>query len=553
MFHANRMSWRHGRPRRLRLAGLLLLAGAWQGTRLRAETPPKPAGRVPLSALGFPGYSVSLLHAGASMATIHMLDSTHVLFTYSLRSLVPRLPGDDVNDTDRQVAAVLVEAPSGKVLSRATWHLHDHGRYLWNVGPGVFVIRIGNDLSVLAPLQGLQAGQEPFRRYSLPHRPGQPVLVTGSPDGKVVTVEMESERQAVLGDEDTGPRRPKHYTLEFFRLAAGDKAGPPIQISGAGAVGSPVLLRLALDGDGYLWAEDKARGRWEVSFNEFGGKQENLAPVLSSCHPRLNLLSRSQFMVETCRGTDQEPMLAAYGFDGHENWQEPFGESLQPPTLALAPEAGRFAMSRLVASSGGAPVSGLGNDDPLSQEIRVYQTESGDMLLHVQCAPAVRSAENFDLSSDGRTLVVLGPETMDFYKLPELNARDRKDLAEVQAMTPPPGSGPVGLAKITRPIEAPLPVGGGDAVRGADEPPAAVAGGEGAATLATAAGIAASAATAPPPAARLPDAANGSADRKGLDPDTVSGDPAAGTPRKAPTLLNPGEKPEFKGQSTTPK
>ncbi len=522
-----------------------------------AETPPKPAVRVPLNELGFPGYAVSLFHAGASMATVHVLDGSHLMFTYSLRSLVPRLPGDDANDTDRQVAAVLIEVPSGKVLARTKWHLHDHGRYLWSVGGGVFVVRTGSDLSVVAPLQGLAAGAEPFRRYPLPHRPGLPVMIEGSPDGKIVTVELESEKQAAAGDEATnGTRKRKHYTVEFFRLTPGPSLKDPIGVAGAGAVGSPGLLRLPIDGDGYLWAEDGQRGKWTVSFNEFGGKQEKLAPVLSSCHPRLSLLSRSQFLAETCRGSDQEPMLAAYGFDGHENWQEQFGEALQPPTIALAPGAGRFAMSRLLASSGGAPVSGLANDDPISQEIRVYQTESGDMLLHVHCVPAVRSAENFDLSPDGKTLAVLGPETLDLYRLPELSARDRKDLAEAQAMTPPEGTGSVLLAHITRPIETSQEVDGGGDVAAASTPAAAPVI-VGAPAVAPASSVSAS-----PGAGRVssPAAAPETSGRAaamqgsgGLAAGIAGGDAVGDAPRKPPSLLKPGEAPEFKGQSGAPK
>lgn len=552
MFSEGQKRWWRAQGSRLYVAGLALFCLIAAPVAGVAETPPKPAVRIPLSALGFPGYSVSLLHAGASMATVHMLDSTHLLFTYSLRSLVPRLPGDDVNDTDRQVEAVLVEVPSGKVLSQAKWHLHDHGRYLWSVGQGVFVVRAGNDLSLLAPMQGLAAGSESLRRYSLPHRSGRPVLVQGSPDGRMLTVEMETELEPALGDDPPEGRKRHHYTLEFFRLMPGQKPGEAINVSGAGAIGSPIQLGLAMDGDGYLWAEDGERGKWMVSFNEFGGKQEKLAPVMSSCHPRLSLLSRSQFLVETCRGSDDTAMLSAYAFDGHENWEEPFGQTLQPPTLSLSPAAGRFALSRLVASSGGAPVSGLAHDDPITQEIRVYQTESGDMLLHVLCAPAVRSAENFDLSPDGKSLVVLGPETLDVYHLPELTARDRKDLAEVQSMTPPVGAGPVVFARITRPIAAPETVAGGNAVRAADEPAATMAvgssapsgralGGSAAGTIAAAANNSAG----PVRAAR--------AEERGIEPGAVNGDPGAGKPRKAPTLLNPGETPEFKDKSAEPK
>ena len=107
-----------------------------------------------------------------------------MLFTYSLRSLVPRVPGEEANDSARQVAAVLLEVPSGKVLARTKWRLHDHGQYLWNVGRGVVVVRSGSELSFIAPLEASLDAGEPLRRYALPHRPGVPVAVQGSPDGR---------------------------------------------------------------------------------------------------------------------------------------------------------------------------------------------------------------------------------------------------------------------------------------------------------------------------------------------------------------------------------
>jgi hypothetical protein len=547
MFPARVSRWPQTRRIVQGIAGAVLTCGLGPGLVVHAEAPPKPAFRVPLKELGFPGYVTSLMHVGASVAGVHMLDDSHALFTYSMRSLVPRLPGDDANDTDRQVGAVLVELPSGKVLARTKWHLHDYGQYLWSLRGGNFVVRSGSELSLIAPLQSLAAGDDPFLRIALPHRNGHPEMVVGSPDGKVITVELSSAAEP--GPEDDGmARKRKHYTLEFFRLRSLAKGVLP-EISGAGAVGSPVPLHLPLDGDGYLWAEDGERGKWSVTFNEFGGKQQRITSLLSSCHPRLDLLSRSQFLAETCRGSDQRPMLAAYGFDGHENWEEEFGEALQPPMLKLAPEAGRFALSRLSASTGGGGTSSgstLAGDDTVGQELRVYQTESGDLLFHLQCVPAMRSSENFDLSPDGRTLVLLGPETLDFYKLPELSAKDRKELAEVQTMTPPMGAGPVLLTRITRPIAAPEePAGRPAPDLGADRGERAAQTSEpsGKGTVETQAGAS---------SAGEPRAGMVAADVGRVSAAPAGGAPAETEARKRPTLLNPGEHPEFKGQSSNP-
>lgn len=527
------------------MAALTLVAC---GHCLAAEKPAVAEQQILLGDLGFPGYSVALVHAGASMATVHVLDKTHVLFTFSLRSLVPRLPGETAKDS-RLVAAEVVEVPTGKVLARTEWHLHDHGHYLWSAGQGVFVLRVGQELSLFAPLRGLASGTS-FERTALPHRPGQPELIESSPDGRILMIQMqhleEEPPDAAAGDEE--PKR-KRTTIEFYRLSQDQPDEPEraVKIKPAGVVGSPGFLRLALDGDGYLWAEDDHRNQWAVSFNEYEGKPQSLAAVHSLCAPTLRLLSRSQFAALSCR-TDTSPELTVYGFDGHENWEEPFGDTLQAPTFVSAPNAGRFAFSRFYATSSGSGVNGLGVDSPLSEEIRVYGTESGDLLLHVQCDPAARTAENFDLSADGRTLAVLGAKSLDLYTLPGLTAKDLKDLAEVETMRPPEAHGPVILRRITRPIHAGAPET--EEAAGAEETTAA-----GAAVTATSAAPVEAPAGAVVPGGSGVDAgavSRAPAGNAAAAASAESNAPAAEAPRKAPTLLNPGESPEYKSHNASP-
>ena len=503
----------------------VLLAGAIPA--IAAKTPP-PTVKLPLAALGFPGYPVALMHAGASMATIHVLDNTHLLFTYGLRSLVPRLPGDDENDHDRMVGAEVIEVPSGKILARTEWHLHDYGRYLFNVGHGVFVLRSGDDLSVLTPLRGLPNGTA-FQRTALPHRPGHPELVGGSPDGEIVTIELQRKPDDTAeGDEQ--PRR-KHTTIEFYRLVLPSDAKEPIELHAAGVVGSPGLLRLALDGDGYLWAEDAAQARWSVSFEEFQGKGQNLTAIDSSCSPRMDLLSRSQFAVISCRGSDDVQALTVYGFDGHENWEQHFGESLEAPAFVAAPAAGRFAMSRLSATSTTSLPGLPGDNGTLSQEIRVYGTISGELLLALQCVPAARTPENFDLSPEGKTLAVLGSDSINLYTLPELSQRDRLDLQDAASMMPPSATGPVVLRRITRPVAEEQAVTSEETTAPQPSQPRTVSG-----------DVAASATIAKPGDAEAP-AVAAATPTPPAQMGSVGDTPG---PRKPPTLLAPGEQPEYK-------
>ncbi len=388
-------------------AAIALTVGLCPKPMIAGEKPPVPAMRVPYNELGFPGYAPALMRVGTySMSTLHMLDSKHVLFTFSLRSLVPRLPGDDERDTDRLVAAEIIELPEGKVVARTQWRLHDHGRYLWRAGHGLFILRTADELSAFAPLRGLESGH-PFERIAIPHRPGLPVVVATSPDGAILTVQVQEPGQTDDTELDGTPMR-RHAIIEFYRISTSSAPEGPVELKPAGpVVGSPNFLHLPLDGDGYLWAENQNRGNWLVTFNEFGGKQEKLATIHSSCGPRLSLLSRGEFLAETCRGMDEAPMLASFGFDGHENWEEPVGTNLQPPTIVTAAEAGRFAISRLTTNSGGS--SGTSTENPMAQELRVYQTESGDMLLRLQCSNPIRTSENFDLSPGWQHAGGVGP------------------------------------------------------------------------------------------------------------------------------------------------
>jgi hypothetical protein len=140
---------------------------------------------------------------------------------------------------------------------------------------------------------------------------------------------------------------------------------------------------------------------------------------------------------------------------------------------------------------------------------------SGDLLLHVECSPVIKTAENFDLAPDGSEVAVVRDGKIVLYKLPPLSKHDREDITEVAAFAPPAGTGPVSLDKIT----TPRPV---MALRQKDGP-ATLAAGPASATVTSS-------------------VAAGS--------EAVEDTPAPA--RKPPTLLNPGEKAEMPGKDNSP-
>jgi hypothetical protein len=482
--------------------------------------------KIPLASLGYQGASQSFLDAGASMLTVNFLDDRHLLVTFSERNLVPRLAGDPEEHDDRLVAGEVVEVATGKVLAKTEWHMHDHARYLWPLGRGRFLLRIEDTLYTMAPLARLLGGDEgavnPFQRTVVPGRQLRPTLVYTSEDGGMLTVESQVNVAKGTGAIEVSNTTvaPQTVTLmDFFRLEGEGSAGSPLAVTPAGEVRSPEPFYLPITADGYMWPQPSGNGKWALTFDDFTGKTRSVATLESSCSPRVEMVSASEFVAMTCRGAAERIRMGSYGMDGTETWQEDVGD-YGTPTFAYAPAAGRFAVSHRTEAptppgglAGLMSGKGLGQapngvvEQPSSegQEVRVYQNASGDLLLKVQVSPALKTAENFDLSADGTEAVVTKDGQVLVYKLPGLSKRDKEDIAEVAKFAPAATTGAVRLTLLTGPAANPvrrkLPM-----------------------TAATAGVV---------PAVDVPTQTAGDA-------------PANASPgRKPPTLLKPGEKPEF--------
>ncbi len=490
-------------------------------TARAADKQPVPSARISLQKLGFPGVSAGFLNVGASVLTVNFIDDQHLLVTYGMRGLVKRLPGDPDTDEDREVAAVIVDVPSGKVAARTEWHLHDHGRYLWPMGHGRFMLRVGGSLSTFSPLANLH--NEPFRRVAFPTRGLNVAGVMASPEGGVLTVESQIPAQhngvATWADVQSAQMG---AVLDLYRLSGEGTPESPLAITSPRSVKSSHSMSFPIDEDGFLWASNEGRDMhaWTVNFYAFApaGKKNPVVvgQMQSSCQPRLMIASRSEYVALTCRGTDTQMKLATYGFDGHENWEEPMDLD-SSIAFAFAPSAGRFAMSRITAAlAAKTDANGLPSDPTFKQEVRVYQTESGDLVLKATTTPAFKTAENFDLSADGRVAALVQNGEIAIYQLPAPSERDRKASQEVAKFAPPPG----GNSELS--LE-------GVVVR--EQPGETVAG------------------NAPRAAAPVVGATNQAAAdtaAQATRPVTTASMDSATPARKAPTLLLPGEKAEFK-------
>jgi hypothetical protein len=296
-----------------------------------------------------------------------------------------------------------------------------------------------------------------------------------------------------------------------------------------------------IDEDGFLWTSNESRdpNDWAVSFHAFApaGKKNPMVvgQIHSTCQPRILIASRSEYIALTCLGSDTHMKLATYGFDGHENWEEPMDVD-SSIAFSFAPGAGRFAVSRIADSVPAVTAGNLLTTQPAEarQEVRVYQTESGDLMLKAPTTPPIKTAENFDLSADGKLVALVRDGDIQIYQLPAPSERDRKAAAEVAKFAPPPG----GNAELSL---------AGIVVR--EQPGETVAGN--APRVATPVTAGAGGPTASVPGANNPAAADNAAQATVPVTKTAA---ATALVRKPPTLLLPGEHAEFKDkrQQQTP-
>jgi hypothetical protein len=543
--------------------GVLVTGTAW----CAVPRGPQPVVRIPLENIGFPGYSANLMQIGPSVLTVNFADATHLLVTYSLRGLVERAEDDDPNEQPRAVGGLLVELPSGKVVARTRWHMHDYAQYLWPLGDGRFLVRIGRKLLAIAPAANLASGNAFHETLFL--EPKQPIdLVVVSTDGKLVTVESSPRKRVRPAQPVLTPRVPATQTAAD--PAASSSSGPGtaaanadadteeepavparrvetfdfLRVTGAGTPASPVhavlagsalvgnMARLPLSSEGYLYATREVKSTWRMKFESFDGEVRPLSTVESSCPPHLQFVGPAQFLTFTCRGADDRLMLSSFDFVPVERWEDPMRGNNAFVHFAYAPEAGRFLISRVISilqmPPGGASMTALGAVDTVQeqltqQEVRVYQTASGDMPFRMNADPVSRTGQNFDISADGMSVLVVRGGAIEIYALPPLGAADRKELAEVNALRPPE-------QKNDRVVLAQL-------LKRAGGKPSQEEETDEAAPVAAKASAASAAA-----AATVPPVTTPAATPTPVAPTATQGDDNA--PRKPPSLLNPGEKPD---------
>jgi len=515
----------------------------WMVLPVQAAVAHDPAAgpvRIPLEPMGYQAQSTEFMLAGSSMLTVDFVDQNHLLITFGVRRLMKRDPNDPVDDADRTIGAFLVELPTGKVLARTEWRLHDRSQYLWNLGHGRFLLRVRDRLTTFGPMASADPN-DAFRETPLLNVDRHLVAVLVSSDGDLLTLETTKWAMRSADPSQGFSTDPAPVQINFYRLASDTKG---LIASWAGAIRTRTAVALPLTAAGRLDMLEGGKNRWLFNFDEHAGKVDELAEWDTSCFPRPTFVGHAEFVAFGCRGDADKVDFAGFNLKGEEMWQQNFYDSLVSPTFAFAPEAGRFALGRTIVNGDFDPDLPLPGAAVTAQEVRVYQSYSGKQLFKIECSPMERAGQNFALSADGLKLAVVReaqvrhPGTKDYpaytqteagvevYALPGLTKEDQAAIKDAQEHAPVDTGARIDLA-LERTAGAPAK---GGAASASDSGAKIVPGSDSAAAQ-----------NAPGVEPRNPAADAGPALDSGAN--TVEeGDTQPAGPRKPPTLYGPDEK-----------
>lgn len=449
-----------------------VLCGVLMGVAYAGGAKPNQDGplTIPASALGYQPMPPLFAAQGGTEFTLHFVDETHLLFTFGVRTLMPRLMDASPEDQDRNVAAVLLELPTGKVIARVQWRTRDHDKFLWPLGHGRFLLRIRSRLTLLDPLENIaeHGAAEAFNQQELMTLKRPIGYISVSPAGDLMGIETILPRrprltggaasaaalaQTIPGYKPEPEPREKDgqapVQILFFRLVQGQthEGKPRLSVRGAGLIGAPNLIELPATGEGFLEiAQDKDTKRgWLFNFVTHTGKRTELSGYETSCAPRTFWVSKSEFVAFGCSGANERQELGFFNLGGDEPWVQMLRGTHVSPTIVSAPTAGRLALSRTLVNSTIFDVESITPDLLQGQEITVLQAQDGRTLFKILATPIQRVGQNFDLSANGMQFAVFRGGNIEVYKLPGLTGQDEKRLKAAVDLYPEPSDAEVRL------------------------------------------------------------------------------------------------------------
>ncbi len=383
-----------------------------------------PTFAVPAEPIGFTAPASLYLGDRWCFVSLDFLDENRLLFTFRVPGLIHRDSADSDGSEERQIRAVVVTLPDGRVESEALWTVHDRARYLWMLNNGHFLLR---------DLDGLKEGDGRLELKPLLEFPGPLLWLELDPTQEIMVTNSREPAVKKSGDGDVNKTaQPTLNPGNQSKTDAGqdDSAGTDAgktdlvlrilrRQSGKVLLVSRVheTIRLSINADGYL---DTLRGngqQWLLDLNYFNGGSKILGRMESACPPALDVVSQRELLVTGCTQSG-ERKLVAMDMSGRRLWENSTTASSIWPMIVVAPDGSRVAEETLVATHPVTTFSPLSSDDVKGQLVRVFNAADGKMALEAPVSPTLDSGGNVAISPSGRRVAILNAGAIQVFDLP---------------------------------------------------------------------------------------------------------------------------------------
>jgi hypothetical protein len=403
-----------------------------------------PAFSIPLRPLGYSAPGRFYLGRHNRLVSLDFIGEDRLLFTFQVPGLMQREEDGSPKTDERQIRAVVVALPGGKIESEAQWTLHDRVRYLWMLRDGHFLLR---------DQDGIQEGDATLQLKPYLHFPGRLLWLQLNPAQQFISVNF-LEPPASLKDGKQDSDALKAENVEGASKIVAPPAPPLLKPNlavrtlnretGKVMMESSVGLAVpqAVGSDGYTEVEEgmlsgllqhaqvpiDAVGHvetlhdnvnlWLLNLKQFDGGIKFLNRIASTCEPSSEFTSERVLLVTACNEFGGWDLVALSSLGGRL-WGKRISDHEIWPQLASSLDGSRLARETVIIEH---PVKGharlVSPKNLTGQIVRVFDAANGKVALETTASPILDGGGNVAISPSGRRVAVLNNGEIQVFELP---------------------------------------------------------------------------------------------------------------------------------------
>jgi hypothetical protein len=375
-----------------------------------------PEFTIPVGPLGFSAPGAFYLLRRQSLVSLDFLDEDRLLFSFQVPQLMHRDNANDAETKERQIRAVVVALPGGKIEAEAQWVVADRSRYLWMLKDGHFLLRDSDGLEQGdAALKITPYLRLPGRLLWLTLDPAQQVLVTNSVEPADATQKPDdaanpaAAQSATSADQQTAAAQ-QTLVVRTMKRESGEL------ITMTRVPWTNQASDWPINSEGYV-ENSKGNGRqWMLNLKTFADVVRVVGSVNSACPPTSDFLSEQELLVATCDPGGGR--LVAMSASGSHVWEQRRFSNVMWPLLTTALDGSRTAREILVLKrTTNRYKRPIGASELVGQMLTVLNTADGKVMLEAPLSPVFDGGGNVAVSPSGRRVAVINAGAIQVFDL----------------------------------------------------------------------------------------------------------------------------------------